>query len=53
MYPKDFIQLPFNKTFYNDKNWYNKWVSETGYIIPIPLIYGLIKEKVDKVFAHM
>lgn len=53
MYPEDFIQLPFNKTFRDDKKRYDKWIAKTGYIISIPLIYGPVKEKLDKFLTHM
>lgn len=53
MYSKDFFQLPFNKTFCNNKRQYEKWVAKTGYIILILLIYGLAKDKLDKFLTHM
>ena len=52
MYSEDFFQLPFNKTLRDDKRQYEKWVAKTGYIIPIPLIYGPAKDKLDKFLAH-
>lgn len=49
---KKFFQLLFNKTLRDDKRQYKRWVVEIGYIILISLIYGPVKDKLDKILVY-